>query len=176
MNPIAGQSATPQTVGALPVRELVTGRLVLRPLTELHARTIIRAGNRSPGYPAPSDIEAAGDFLARYRWAGNPQPFGAYEIRLRSTGKPIGGAGFNRPLDDDGVTTIGYGLTERARGNGYATEALKALLVMAKKYGAREVRGSANLSNVASQRVMKAAGMTFTYADEFERFYEMTWD
>ncbi|KAA9393920.1 GNAT family N-acetyltransferase [Kocuria coralli] len=157
------------------MKDLVTERLILRPLTEVHARAIMRVGNRSPRYPSAADIEAAGDFLALCARTGNPYPFGSYEVRLRSTGEPIGYAGFNRPLDADGVSTVGYGLVETARGHGYATEAVKALLAMARSRGASQIRGSAHVDNVASQKVMLAAGMGFLDSDDHERFYAMTW-
>ena len=40
----------------------------------------------------------------------------------------IGAAGFQGPPDDTGAVRVGYGLAESARGHGYATEALRALL------------------------------------------------
>lgn len=154
---------------------LLTDRLIL-PLTEDEAAAIVATGAEGSGYPSPADVEAAVDFVSHCNTTGDPQPFGAYELRLQSTGEPIGGAGFNHPLDAEGVTTIGYGLIESARGHGYATEALRALLDLARKLGATQIRGSANLDNIASCRVMEAAGMLSTHADERERFYVSVWD
>jgi hypothetical protein len=38
---------------------------------------------------------------------GDPQPFGAYEIRRRQDGHAIGAVGFHRPPDENGIVTIG---------------------------------------------------------------------
>lgn len=155
--------------------DLQTERLVLHPLTEDEAAAIVAAAHDGTGYPSPADVEAAVDFLGHCRGQGDPQPFGAYEVRLRGTGEPIGGVGFNHPLDEHGVTTIGYGLIAGARGHGYAVEALRAMLDLARGLGATRIRGSADRENVASHRVMEAAGMIFTHADDRERFYVTAW-
>ncbi|QZY51095.1 GNAT family N-acetyltransferase [Leucobacter tenebrionis] len=154
---------------------LVTERLILHPLTRAEAEAIVGRGSDGPEYPSPADVEAAVDFIGHCDTSGDPQPFGAYELRLRSTGLPIGGAGFNRPLDDSGATTVGYGLIEAARGQGYASEALRALLDYARALGATRILGSANRDNTASCRVMEAAGMRFVRSDEREHFYATAW-
>jgi hypothetical protein len=64
--------------------------------------------------------EAASRFL---RIPGN------YEIRRREGGQAIGGVGFCGPADENGRVTIGYGLIPSARGQGYASEALRGLLL-----------------------------------------------
>ncbi|WP_152363437.1 GNAT family N-acetyltransferase [Microlunatus speluncae] len=153
--------------------DLLTERLILHPLTEDEALAIIAAAPDGSGYPSPADVEAAVDFVQHCRAAGDPQPFGAYELRLRDTGVPIGGVGFNHPLDDQGATTVGYGLVPDARGHGYATEALLAVLELARRSGAQRVDGSANLDNPASCRVMEAAGMIFSHSDDRERYYSI---
>lgn len=172
---VTGSSRSPLYDGRV-TEALQTDRLILHPLTEAEAAAIVATSAEGSGYPSPADVEAAADFVGHCTTTGDPQPFGAYELRLRSTGEPIGGAGFNHPLDADGITTIGYGLIESARGHGYATEALRALLDLARRLGAARIRGSANLDNIASSRVMEAAGMLFTHADERERFYVSAWD
>lgn len=156
--------------------DLLTDRLILHPLTEGEAGTIIARGADSSGYPSPADVEAAADFVGHCATKGDPQPFGAYELRRRSTGEPIGGAGFNHPLDPERVTSVGYGLIKAARGHGYATETLRALLRLAREQGAAQIRGSADLDNLASCRVMEAAGMVLTHSDDRERFYVTAWD
>lgn len=98
--------------------------------------------------------------------AGDPGAFRLYEIRLRETGVSIGGIGFHGPPDELGVATIGYGLTPGARGRGYATEALRALVEIARQAGAEGMKGDADLGNPASHRVMEAAGMRRVAEDE----------
>ncbi|MFE2285445.1 GNAT family N-acetyltransferase [Streptomyces sp. NPDC059443] len=87
----------------------------------------------------------------------------------------IGGAGFHGPADGHGRVTIGYGLIPAVRGLGFAAEALRALLEHALIHGAAGVDGDAGLANVASQRVMAAAGMTLVREDDRLRYYAVTW-
>ena len=75
-------------------------------------------------------------------------------------GAVIGAAGFYGKPDDTGAVRVGYGLAESARGHGYATEALIALLEWASRQdGLTCVLADTTRSNVASQRVMERAGM-----------------
>ena len=78
-------------------------------------------------FPFEGDVGAAGMFLHASATLGEQRPFGYYRITRLSDGLAIGGIGFKgRP--DDGCVEIGYGLAPSARGNGYAAEAVMALL------------------------------------------------
>jgi RimJ/RimL family protein N-acetyltransferase len=160
--------------------DLVTARLLLHPMNVGEAARVVTAtpgdGDRwAPGYPADSDIGGARHFLGHCALTGDPQPFGNYEIRRRADGLAIGGLGFNRPPDEDGTTTIGYGLVPSARGRGYASEALRALLAFARERGLTCVQGDADHGNIASQRVMTAVGMRHVGDDDRVRYYEIVW-
>ncbi|MFD8704804.1 GNAT family N-acetyltransferase [Kitasatospora sp. NPDC059648] len=160
--------------------DLVTERLILHPLTPRQARRILAGtpgpeGWWAPGYPADGDLAGARRYLQVCAHDGDPQPFGAYEIRLREDGRAIGGAGFHAAPGPDGTATVGYGLIPAARGHGYATEALRALLELARTHGAARVVGDTDLDNTASQRVMAAAGMRPAGRDAHLAYYESTW-
>ncbi|MGW1636373.1 GNAT family N-acetyltransferase [Streptomyces lavendulae] len=174
--------------------DLVTARLVLHPMTGDEAGRLVAGGpprgaRWAPGYPADGDVVAAERFLRTLADTGDPGPFGTYEIRRREDGAAIGGAGFHGPADAHGRVTIGYGLVPSARGRGYASEALRALLACARAHGvtcvrglacARAhgvtcVRGDADHENTASHRVMTAAGMRPVGEDERVRYFEITW-
>ena len=129
----------------------------------------------APGYPAEGDVEGAEHFLGRCAGTGSPQPYGNYEIRRREDGRAIGGVGFNRPPDEDGSITVGYGLIPSERGKGYASEALRGLLGFARERGLTCVKGDADLDNVASQHVMTAAGMRWVGEDARVKYYETDW-
>ncbi|MBH1938770.1 GNAT family N-acetyltransferase [Streptomyces sp. AV19] len=160
--------------------DLVTERLVLHPLTADDARRLVArrpaADDRwAPGYPTDGDVESARDFLDHCAATGDPRPFGDYEIRRRSDGLVIGSLGFHRPPGAERTVTIGYGVVAPARGKGYATEALRGLLALAREHGVVCVKGDADLDNVASQRVMARAGMRAVGEDARVRYYEITW-
>jgi RimJ/RimL family protein N-acetyltransferase len=129
----------------------------------------------APGYPAEGDVAGAKHFLKTCANTGDPQPFGAYEIRGRHDGYAIGGLGFLRPPDANGSVAIGYGLIPSVRGKGYASEALRALLAFARARGITTVEGDTDHDNIASQHVMTAAGMRLVAEDEQLKHYEVTW-
>lgn len=160
--------------------DLVTARLVLHPMTAGEAERVVagesgRSEHWAPGYPTDGDVSAARRFLDTCARTGNPQPFGNYEIRRREDGQAIGGLGFHGRADENGSVTIGYGLVASARGKGYASEALRRLLLFARARGITCVKGDADHDNIASQHVMVAAGMRTVGADERVRYFEIAW-
>lgn len=160
--------------------DLVTERLVLHPMTLGEAERVVAGESHSdarwaPGYPTEGDVSAARRLLSTCAISGDPQPFGTYEIRHRDDGRAIGGVGFHGPPDENGSVTIGYGLVPSARGEGHASEALRGLLLFARAHGVTRVKGDADHDNIASQRVMTAAGMRPAGEDERVRYFEITW-
>lgn len=160
--------------------DVVTARLVLHPLNADEAERV-RAGGAgadarwAPGYPTPGDVIAAERYLRACADTGDPQPFGNYEIRRREDGRAIGGVGFHAPADETGTVTIGYGLVPSVRGRGYASEALRGLLLLARGHGVSRVKGDADHENTASHHVMIAAGMRPAGQDERVRYFEIVW-
>ncbi|MBK0375127.1 GNAT family N-acetyltransferase [Streptomyces sp. RB110-1] len=160
--------------------DFVTERLVLHPMTVSEAERVVAGESDSdarwaPGYPTEGDVSAARRLLSTCAISGDPQPFGNYEIRRREDGRAIGGVGFHGPPDENGSVTIGYGLVPSARGEGHASEALRGLLLIAREHGVTRVKGDADHDNIASQRVMAAAGMRPAGEDERVRYFEITW-
>lgn len=158
--------------------DLVTARLILHPMSIIEAERMVAGTPQDsdrwpPGYPTEGEVKSAEDFLNRCAHSGNSQPFGPYEIRRREDGQAIGGLGFHGPPDDSGSVTIGYGLIPSARGNGYASEALRELLRFARACGIACVKGDADHDNIASQRVMTAAGMLPAGEDDRVKYYEI---
>lgn len=157
--------------------DLLTERLRLHRLSAADAEGLVSGTPEStacwaPEYPMDGDVRVARHFLT-FRAAGDGvwHP-GTYQIRRREDGCAIGGVGFHGPVDEDGSVTVGYGLVPSARGRGYASEALRALLTFARESGIARVKGDADLDNLASQRVMTAAGMRLVGADDRVRYYE----
>ncbi|MEV6950543.1 GNAT family protein [Streptomyces sp. NPDC051183] len=162
------------------MEDLVTARLVLHPMSAREAAALTRGTpganpGWAPGYPTRADTTGALRHLETCEAHGDPAPFGAYEIRRREDGRAIGGLGFHGPPDQDGTLTVGYGLVPEVRGLGYATEALRALLFLARAYGVTRVEGDTDHGNTASQRVMTAAGMRLVGEDERLKYYAVDW-
>lgn len=158
--------------------DLWTERLVLHPMTPREAERVIalaaaEADLWGPDYPDAMDVKGAKDFLKACATAGDPRPFGNYEIRRREDGRAIGGIGFDGMPQEDRSVTVGYSLNLSARGRGYAAEALRGLLAFARSRGIALVRADADLDNFASQRVMLAAGMHRIGEDHRVVYFEL---
>jgi len=80
------------------------------------------------------------------------------------------------PLSDDGGPTglveVGWHLHPDFQGNGFATEAARAVLALAANAGMDEVLALTDLDNTASQRVAGRLGMTDE--GETERWFGLT--
>jgi RimJ/RimL family protein N-acetyltransferase len=141
-----------------------TARLVL---ASVDVAAALRIRDRRPsssdawadGYPFEGDLAAIGGFLAGISRGDDVGAFRYFQISRRSDGLAIGGIGFKgRP--DDGTVEIGYGLIPTARGNGYAAEALTALLAIGRDYGVARISANTTLDNRASRRTLERAGFT----------------
>ena len=118
----------------------------------------------APDFPFDGDIGAIGMFLRASAISGEQRPFGFYRISRLEDGLAIGGIGFKgAPLD--GCVEIGYGLAQSARGNGYAAEAIQALLLVARGYGVTKVIATTTLENIASQRSLIKVGFRLVDTD-----------
>jgi GNAT superfamily N-acetyltransferase len=116
---------------------IVTRRLLMVQLGVEEAVALVdgRGGNDrpwAPGYPDDGALMAAGFVMTAAQHGRDLGPYGTYEIIRRSDGAVIGAAGFQGQPDDTGSVRVGYGIAESARGHGYATEALRALLQWAR--------------------------------------------
>ena len=136
--------------------EISSERLSL-PLWSADVVADIRAGRRRaewhPDFPREDDRDAAS------LWSEG-DPWGPRSIVRGVT--VLGSIGFFGPPDDSAGTPeveVGYGLVAEARGYGFATEALRALLVATDAAGVR-VRASVSPDNAASLRVLAVCGFT----------------
>jgi RimJ/RimL family protein N-acetyltransferase len=82
--------------------------------------------------------------------------------------------GFHGVPDEDGRAEIGYDLAEAARGNGYATEALRALSEWAlARDDVRILFATVDRDNTASQAVVTRAGWAKVGEDDGQLAYEL---
>lgn len=80
----------------------------------------------------------------------------------RTHGAPrlIGGCGVTRA--DDGVPELGYWIARPYWGLGFATEAARAVLSMARAHGVTGIRAAHFADNAASGNVLRKLGFAFT--------------
>lgn len=107
-------------------------------------------------YPSPFSLE----MMATVVHHAEPGPGSAYFVVRRCDDAVIGEIGC--AIDKDGRGgQVGYSLVEPVWGQGYATEALSALLRhLLVELGLRHVCADTLVGHVASRRVMEKAGMT----------------
>ena len=94
----------------------------------------------------------------------HPQQWEWYAILMieLKDGTHIGELCF-KGLSEDGAAEIGYGICENYRGNGYATEAVSALVERAlSRPGAVCITAEVEETNAASRRVLEKAGFAPT--------------
>ncbi len=86
--------------------------------------------------------------------------FGHWMVRRRETDALVGGCGL-RGMNDTGDVELLYALAPESWGQGYATEAARAVLAYAfTDLAYARVYGRTDTPNLASQRVLQRLGMT----------------
>ncbi len=157
-----------------------TTRLLLHPIDVAEGERIVAriAGpddSWAPDFPFEGDVGAVGSFLRAAAASGEQRPFGFYRITRLADGRAIGGIGFKgQPVG--GCVEIGYGLTPSARGDGYAAEAVAAVMALAAEHGLSRVIADTTLDNIASQRTLTRAGFRLVGADDELQWYEALLD
>jgi RimJ/RimL family protein N-acetyltransferase len=154
-------------------------RLCLRQLEAGEARALLQ-GKAHPerpwmaGYPMQGTLIAVEAFVRAVDNGADPGAYGVYQLVRSSDGVVIGDIGFHGPPGQGGAVTVGYGLAPGARGHGYATEALRAVVAWAlaqPEVGC--VEADTTHANLPSQRVMERAGMRLVHRSEQLRFYRV---
>jgi RimJ/RimL family protein N-acetyltransferase len=159
------------------VNQIVTERLFLRQLEVGEARALLdgRAHPERPwmhGYPIEGTLIAVEAFLRQVSARGGPGPWGVYQLIRRTDLLVVGDIGFHAPPDRAGTVTVGYGLAPAARGQGYATEALRGVIDWALAQAeVKRVEADTSHGNLASRRVMERAGMRYVGRNDLLRFY-----
>jgi [ribosomal protein S5]-alanine N-acetyltransferase len=98
---------------------------------------------------------------------------GAIAIKLRGTNRIVGLCGFYG-TDVPDQAEIFYGLARDAWGQGYATEAGKALAVAGtQQVGLSSIIASVHPQNVRSMRVLEKIGMRFSHVTTTNELYEV---
>jgi RimJ/RimL family protein N-acetyltransferase len=146
--------------------ELVTARLYIGALRDADADALFRY--RADPFVAryqgwcPATREEATDFIRTQRLALPDRPDSWFQraIRLSRDGALIGDMGVYVPSDPQGTYEFGITLAPTHQRNGYAREAVGALLdVLLGTRGARRVQASIDPRNVASAALLRSLGM-----------------
>ncbi|MEU0965167.1 GNAT family N-acetyltransferase [Streptomyces sp. NPDC005917] len=113
------------------------------------------------GGPYEGTREASGFLVKAYEGGVHRPEFGVFALVRREDGRAVGGIGFHSAPDEEGRVEIGYDLSASARGNGYATEALRALAGWAlARDDVRSLFATVEPANLPSQAVVSRAGFT----------------
>jgi [ribosomal protein S5]-alanine N-acetyltransferase len=142
-----------------------TPRLDLVLLAPEGARALVAGVNHdgnpwASGYPLASTLLRAEMTLAAAAQRRPLGAFGTYQVVRRANVQVIGDVGFMGPPDATGAVSVGCAITEDARSQGYATEALSALLAWAREQpGLTCVLADTTRSNLASQRLLERVGL-----------------
>jgi RimJ/RimL family protein N-acetyltransferase len=163
--------------GGVKLNVIETLRLTLREVSSEEITEIL-SGNRTEGRPWAPDYPFGGTIggatlVARMVDGNTYRPgFGMYQVVHRESGLAIGDIGFHSAPDATGSVEIGYGLVEKFRGQGIATEITKSLLKWTlEQPEVSEVRAETDEDHLASRRVLEKTGFTFLGSDGETRFY-----
>lgn len=120
-----------------------TKNLVLHLLTAEEAERVLRR-QRLPGelwasdYPSFEQVDYLEAYVVEARLA-HPEFYWQSQLRRRSDGLVVGGAGVTGPPDAEGAVVIGYELAGGLRDEQYGAEVLTALVDVARQMGATRV-------------------------------------
>ncbi|MFG2120857.1 GNAT family N-acetyltransferase [Streptomyces sp. NPDC048710] len=135
------------------------------------ARDLRRGGDGGfewiEGGPYEGTRVAAGFMVKAYEAGVHRPEFGVFALVRNEDGRAIGGIGFHGVPDEEGRVEVGYDLVEGARGQGYATEALRTLTQWAlARDDVDTVFATIEGDNLPSQRVVSRAGFTRATLEE----------
>ncbi|MGN0350065.1 MAG: GNAT family N-acetyltransferase [Roseburia sp.] len=129
--------------------QLKTKRLVISPMSDEELKTLII---ETPIYELKQAYQEMLDGCMK-----NPKHrlwYTAWKISLKENKKLIGSAGFKGSANNYSVE-IGYGIDDGFEGNGYATEAVKAIIDWAfEQEGIYFIEAETDPDNRASQRIL----------------------
>jgi RimJ/RimL family protein N-acetyltransferase len=141
-----------------------TARLVLRRPTAADADAIFTRYSSDPevtryvGFPRHERVEDTRAFLEFSEAQWTKWPAGPYLIHLREGGELVGSSGLK--FDTWFEAATGYVLARDAWGRGYATEALGAMVEVARGCGVRRVYALCHHAHRASAHVLEKGGFT----------------
>jgi RimJ/RimL family protein N-acetyltransferase len=117
---------------------------------------------------------AAGMVRQAYEQGRHRPEWGIFALVREEDGRAVGAMGFHGPPDEEERVEVGYDLAASARGNGYATQALRALSAWAvARDDVRTVFAKTAPANTASQAVLTRGGFRPVPSEGDLRVYEL---
>ena len=150
---------------------ITTERLILRQLTLDDAEAAFEwTGDarvaRYMIYSTHESVEITREWLSTVKSTDTQFEFGFVR---KSDGKLIGSGGIN--LKEDGFWEFGYNLRYDCWGQGYATEASRAMIEYVRsKYGDIRLRSECAVENTASAHVIEKCGLVFKGYGEYKSY------
>ena len=139
-----------------------TARLVLRKPTSADAENVFHGYSSDPavtrflGWPRHRSIEQTRLFLTYSEAEWQRWPAGPYLIESRASQRLLGSTGL--AFETSLVAATGYVLAKDAWGCGYATEALGAIIGVARDLGIQRLYALCHPGHPASVRVLEKCG------------------
>lgn len=164
------RSFAPRTPLASDGGVVETARLRLAPWAPVHLLAMMQGGDHfeeEAGLPLADGLasfftsgEVSPAWIEHLRAAPGSDPWTlGFAVVHRDDSRVIGSAAFKGPPDGDGVVEIAYGIAPGYQGQGYATEAARALVDFAReRVDVTSVRAHTKPENGASARVLSKAG------------------
>lgn len=121
----------------------------------------------APGFPSMEHVAFLKAFIADASHHKDPGPFGLYLVVVEDANLVIGGAGFVGPPDASGAVEIVVELEPSERKLGYGSEAIAAIVDVARANGARVVTTAAPVANLGVQRAIEQGGLREVDRDEW---------
>jgi len=110
-------------------------------------------------WPRHTDPQDTADFIARAATEWDQNGVGVYLVCEPSTGHVLGSTGLHLATPYRGIT--GYILVKSVWGQGYATEACRAMVDLARQLELQRIDADCHLEHVASARVLEKSGLLF---------------
>lgn len=148
----------------------MTERLLLRPLVKRDADDVFEwvsdpVVNRYMLYPLYHDVRQVEKWIESLEVDGNE-----FAFCLQATGKVIGSGSISFDSKKNAYE-LGYNLNQAYRGQGYATEASKAMIRWAYTYlDARDFCAAHANANTASGKVIMKCGFQFDHYGQCSRY------
>jgi [ribosomal protein S5]-alanine N-acetyltransferase len=149
-----------------------TARLVLRPFPVAFARAVVAGDvtgfDVAVGYPHRDTSDVARSVIEQ----SESSPCGTWIITTRSDGVMVGDCGWFLAAGTEDAVEVGCGVAETARHQGFATEAVAALVRRLSRLGVARIVATTDNDNHASARVLEKLGFRPCESSDGQRRYE----